>query len=322
MVEVCAGRRWLPAACRPVEPSLGLRTATRLVADLTQLAFTSQLSSAVPSDPLAAPGAVTLDLLGEFTLRVREGPIVVRRAQQRLLAFLAVSRRPVSRGALSQRLWEAVDDRRGSSALRSNLWRLPRPTGLPLVTTTATHVALSDAVVVDLWSRERIAKLLRQPRPSAEDRRSEAPETAAVAEDGGAGEAPGEDLAESHAMWTEDLLPEWSEDWLMVEQESYRQLRLHALENLSEQLRGDGQYAPALTAALAAVHADPLRESAHRQVIAVHLEEGNSAEALRQFHVYRRLLAHELGLPPSPTIRELVGPLLGRPLENPRRRRS
>jgi len=52
-------------------------------------------------------------------------------------------------------------------------------------------------------------------------------------------------------------------------------------------------------------------------VIAVHLAEGNAAEALRQYHVYRRLLALELGLPPSPTIRQLVAPLLGRAIERP-----
>jgi hypothetical protein len=56
-------------------------------------------------------------------------------------------------------------------------------------------------------------------------------------------------------------------------------------------------------------------------VIAVHLAEGNAAEALRQYHVYRRLLALELGLPPSPSIRQLVAPLLGRPIERPSPRR-
>jgi DNA-binding SARP family transcriptional activator len=241
-------------------------------------------------------------VLGEFALRAENGPVVVRRAQQRLLAFLAVSRRPVSRFLLSQRLWDAADDRRGASALRSTLWRLPRPTGVPLVTTSATHVSLSETVVVDLWQREHQAKQLRRPRLSG---------------DGGAPAEP----AEPQEAWTEDLLPEWTDEWLMVERESYRQLRLHALEQLSQRLRTTGQHAAALMAALAAVQADPLRESSHRSVIAVHLDEGNPAEALRQFHVYRRLLARELGLPPSPTIRELVGPLLGRPLENPRRRR-
>lgn len=56
-------------------------------------------------------------------------------------------------------------------------------------------------------------------------------------------------------------------------------------------------------------------------MITVHLAEGNAAEALRQYHVYRRMLALELGLPPSPSIRSLVGPLLGRPIERPSRRR-
>jgi DNA-binding SARP family transcriptional activator len=256
-------------------------------------------------------------VLGEFSLRAHDGPVVVRRAQQRLLAFLAVSRRPVSRCLLSQRLWDAVDDRRGSSALRSNLWRLPRPTGVPLVTTTPSHVSLSEAVVVDLWEREQAGRLLRRLRVGGAAEHATGPGTGhGIEHDGHAAEL------EPQETWTDDLLPEWTDEWLTVERESYRQLRLHALEHLSQRLRTTGQHAAALLAALAAVQADPLRESAHRAVIAAHLDEGNPAEALRQFHVYRRLLALELGLPPSPAIRELVGPLLGRPLENPRRRRA
>jgi DNA-binding SARP family transcriptional activator len=266
------------------------------VASLSELVSSFSLPRPVAD---ASTGA-HLGVLGEFSLRVHEGTVVVRRAQQRLLAFLAVSRRPVSRAALSQRLWEAVDDRQSASALRSNLWRLPRPTGVPLVDTSGSYVALSEAVTVDLWEREAVAKQLTGPRADPEP--------------------PGLEPADP-AAWCEDLLPEWSDDWLVVERESYRQLRLHALERLSERLRATGQHSAALSAALAAVQADPLRESAHRQVVAVHLAEGNPAEALRQFHVYRRLLALELGLPPSPAIRELVGPLLGRPLENPGRRR-
>jgi DNA-binding SARP family transcriptional activator len=47
--------------------------------------------------------------------------------------------------------------------------------------------------------------------------------------------------------------------------------------------------------------------------------EGNHAEALRQFDSYRRLLAAELGIPPTPSIRRLVAPLLGRPTDLRRR---
>ena len=241
---------------------------------------------------------VRLRLLGEFELRSAEGTISVAKAQQRVLAYLAVTRRPVSRSLLSQQLSEEPDEDRGPSALRSSLWRLPRPAGVSLVHSRGSDVRLAPEVSVDLWESERSARYLHRPTALTDPVTPTDP-----------------------ADWSHDLLPEWADEWLVMERESYRQLRLHALERLSETLRELGEHTSALMAALCAVRADPLRESAHRQVIAVHLAEGNAAEALRQYHVYRRLLAHELGLPPSPTIRGLVGPLLGRPIERPMRRR-
>jgi DNA-binding SARP family transcriptional activator len=52
--------------------------------------------------------------------------------------------------------------------------------------------------------------------------------------------------------------------------------------------------------------AEPLRESAHRILIRIHLAEGNSAEALAQYHRFRALLHDELGLEPSAEMRALV----------------
>jgi DNA-binding SARP family transcriptional activator len=57
---------------------------------------------------------------------------------------------------------------------------------------------------------------------------------------------------------------------------------------------------------MAAVRAEPLRESAQRALIAAHLAEGNCGEALDQFKSYERLLASELGLCPSAQMLELV----------------
>jgi DNA-binding SARP family transcriptional activator len=97
--------------------------------------------------------------------------------------------------------------------------------------------------------------------------------------------------------------------------EWFRQIRLHALEALCDRYRDDGRLDAALDAGITAVAADPLRESAHRQLALVHIEEGNFAEALRQYEVFRRLLRTELGLAPSSRFRKLVAPLLGRPLD-------
>jgi DNA-binding SARP family transcriptional activator len=80
-----------------------------------------------------------------------------------------------------------------------------------------------------------------------------------------------------------ELLPDWYEDWVLLEAENWRQLRLHALEAVARLLTAAGRYGDAAEAALAAVSADPLRESGRATLIKVHLAEHNRSEALREF---------------------------------------
>jgi DNA-binding SARP family transcriptional activator len=112
------------------------------------------------------------------------------------------------------------------------------------------------------------------------------------------------------AALARDLLPDWYDDWVVLERERFRQLRLHALEALCRRLTEAGRFGAAVQAGLAAVAGEPLRESAHRILIQAHLAEGNPGEAVRQYHLYRRLLAGELAIEPSATIRGMVAPLL------------
>jgi DNA-binding SARP family transcriptional activator len=69
---------------------------------------------------------------------------------------------------------------------------------------------------------------------------------------------------------------------VLVERERFRQLRLHALEALCRRLTGDGLHAEAVDAGIAAIAAEPLRESAHRALMSAHVAEGNRGEAMRQ----------------------------------------
>jgi DNA-binding SARP family transcriptional activator len=103
-----------------------------------------------------------------------------------------------------------------------------------------------------------------------------------------------------------ELLPDWYDDWVLIERERFRQLRLHALDAFCESLTADGRYAGAVEAGQAAVAAEPLRESAHRLLIRAHLAEGNRDDAIRQYCFFRDILEAELGLAPSPQIEELV----------------
>ena len=96
-----------------------------------------------------------------------------------------------------------------------------------------------------------------------------------------------------------EVLPGWYDDWVIFERERLRQLRLHALDALAERFTAQGRYADALEVAMESVRIEPLRESANRMIIAIHLAEANAAEALRHYQFFRDLLRTELGLEPS-----------------------
>ncbi len=115
-----------------------------------------------------------------------------------------------------------------------------------------------------------------------------------------------------------ELLPGWYDDWVLLERERLRQLLVHTLEVAATRYAASGRYTEAMQAAYAALRAEPLRESAHRVIVQVHLDEGNVAEALRAFDRCRALLADELGVRPTDQMCRLVGGLR-RPLREPAR---
>ncbi|WP_231851838.1 AfsR/SARP family transcriptional regulator [Modestobacter italicus] len=119
---------------------------------------------------------------------------------------------------------------------------------------------------------------------------------------------PGDDaeIAVPAAALGGDLLPGWYDDWVLVERERLHQLRLHALEATAARLAVHGRHWEALQAAYAAVRAEPLRESAHRTIVRVHLAEGNLAEAARAYELFRSLVESELGVLPTPRMTRLV----------------
>ena len=64
--------------------------------------------------------------------------------------------------------------------------------------------------------------------------------------------------------------------------------------------------AEAAVAAMAAVRAEPLRESARAALIRVHQAQGNQSNAHGEFERYRVLLRAELGVAPTCRLRQLL----------------
>lgn len=221
-------------------------------------------------------------LLDGFELLVGAEPVPVIPSSQRLLAFLALHEGPVTRPTVAATLWPGASTQRAAACLRSALCRLVKPPHT-LVEANRERLRISSAVQVDV---HRVRSLVS------------------------AGATTPDPLVPV-SMLAADLLPGWTEQWVVAEREWVRQVCLRALELLSERFRTIGDYFHAHETALAAVRGDPLRESAHRRLIELHLADGNPAAAVRQYAAYRSLLRDELGVSPSPEIRRLLAPLLG-----------
>jgi SARP family transcriptional regulator, regulator of embCAB operon len=233
-----------------------------------------------------APGSRVL-LVGGFQLVEGEAQVALAEGSQRLLALLALRGRPVKRLLVAGTLWPDVTEGRAYASLRSALSRLYGAVR-DAVEVNPSDLSLAPDIRVDLRESQALAHRLLD----AVDEPLDAADLGRAAITALSGE----------------LLPDWYDDWVLLEAEDWRQLRLHALEALAGLLAAAGRYGDAAAAALAAVRADPLRESAHAALIQVHLAEHNRSEALREFRRYQRLLRAELDIEPTAGLRNLVEP--------------
>jgi DNA-binding SARP family transcriptional activator len=227
-----------------------------------------------------------------FELSANGRIIPVSAGSQRLIIFLALYRRALPRSYVAGILWPDVATDRASANLRASIWRVP-PECRSLIDLRTQHIRLALGVTVDYLDAKAIAHRLV-------DRL----ETSDV------------DLSRrARSQLSSELLPACYDEWVLIERERFRQLRVHALEAQCERLTLRGRYGEAIDAGLAAVCAEPLRESSHRVLIKAHLAEGNLAEACRQYKLYCQILRDELGVEPSEGLRDLASsPSSGRHL--------
>jgi DNA-binding SARP family transcriptional activator len=231
------------------------------------------------------PPLLSVALLDGFALRRGAGGAgaaveELPRGAQRLIAHLSLCGRP-ARGAIAGQLWPDVPEDHAQGSLRSALWRVQK--AVPgLIDVSGGALSLAAGVHVDVRELTVWAQRVLDP-------------TTAI--DGALGPA---------MALRGELLPGWYDEWVLLERERLRQLRMHALEVLADELARQGRYGEAVQAAYAAVRTEPLRESAHRAVVRVHLAEGNVVEAVRAYGAFRAMLADELGVPPTDQMDDLV----------------
>ncbi len=240
------------------------------------------MSAEVVSKKGSAPGPIRLGLLGGFRLSVESEVLTLPLNSQRLVSFLALQARPLLRTYVSGSLWAESSDRHARGSLRSALTRLRHPR-YSLVELTSDHIELSPLVTVDYREGEALARRVLDLSRDLDDV-----------------------VTVDDEVLSADLLPDWTEDWVLIEREAYHQLRLRALETLCRRLTTEGSFGQAVQVGMTAVAGEPLRESPRRALIEAHLAADNVAAALREYEDFRQYLFDELGREPSAEMRRLI----------------
>lgn len=201
-----------------------------------------------------------------------------------LLAYLAVERRPQSRETLAALLWGGLPDADARNNLRQSLTHLRKLVG-PYLHIDREHVAFQvvGACTIDVEAFLQCLAPDGRPTPEAIERWQRA-----------------------GALYVGDFMagfvvrdaPEY-EEWLLAQRARYRELALHALHALTEQLTAQGEHTRAVESATRLLALDPWREETHRQLMRLKARTGQRSAAMAQYEICRQVLEKELGVEPA-----------------------
>ncbi len=225
-------------------------------------------------------------LLGQFRVETAHQTIQLRGSKIRsLLAYLLLyPERPHRREQIADILWPDVPADRVRRNFSDTLYRLRQALGPDWLAVDREFVALADTAVlwVDVW---------------AFDQAITSGETAV--------------LTAALDLYSDDLLPEIYDDWILGRRLALREAFLNALLNLGQAAENACQPAQALACYQRLAQADPLREEAHRGVMSALARLDRLPDALAAYARLESLLQTELGVSPAAESQALARQLEG-----------
>jgi DNA-binding SARP family transcriptional activator/biotin operon repressor len=232
-----------------------------------------------------------IHLFGGFLLE-RGGtalPPIASRAGRSLFAYLAMHPgRPLQRDYLAGIFWPDLPEGRARRRLSHTLWQIQDVVN----TESASYLdATTDTLAFNestpYWLDVAVFDQGFSARPEEGSHRGHEVTR----------------LRNCVELYRGDFLAGYFDDWVLVEQDHYRQRYLVALRRLIDATKSNGAYEEALAYARRLTHHDPLSEEAHREVMRLDFLLGRTTEAIEQFERCRSVLEEELGTEPSaPTI--------------------
>ena len=209
--------------------------------------------------------------------------------QRALLGLLLIRRGEVGRDVLVEALWGEWPPNGARNTLQVYVSRLRKVLGPEVIATTPSGYRL--VLGAGGTDAERFESLFHEGADLL------------AAGDAGAASAR---LSEALALWRGPAFADLRyEAFAQVEAGRLDELRLACVEDRIEAELQLGHHAELVGELEAWVVEQPLRERLRGQLILALYRSGRQSEALAQYQAARRMLADELGLEPSPELREL-----------------
>ncbi|HEU4319785.1 MAG TPA: AAA family ATPase [Acidimicrobiia bacterium] len=229
-----------------------------------------------------------IHLFGGFLLErgATSLPPIASRTGRSLFAYLVANRqRPISRDLLAGTFWPDLPDSRARRRLSHALWQIQDVVNVGGVThLKATSDTLTFNTEASYWlDVEEFDSSFKPDQDMGGDPDPNEPSR----------------LRRCVELYRGDFLAGYFDDWVVAEQEHYRQKYLTALRRLVTSTKAGGDYEEALDLARRLTHHDSLSEDGHREVMRLNFLLGRTTEAIDQYERLRSVLAEELGTEPS-----------------------
>jgi DNA-binding SARP family transcriptional activator len=233
-----------------------------------------------------------LRLFGTGQARLFDRPLAGFPSQQAysLLCFLLLNReRAHHRERLAALFWGDHSQKRARGCLNTALWRLRQvlepdaaQRGTYLLTTATGEVGFNPDS--DYWLdiavfEEQIDQVLAKPIETMDA-------------------VDVETLEKVLQLYTGELLEGFYDEWALRERERLRRQYLNSVAHLMHYYKYHQAFEEALVCGQKILDQDPLREEVQREMMRLHLENGQRALAVRQYELCSQVLAAELGVPP------------------------
>ena len=235
-------------------------------------------------------------ILGQLEVGEQGRPITIGRGKQRaLLALLIVNRNSfVSRDLIVDSLWGATPPPTAAKNVQIYVSQLRRALGPHAIVTEGGGYRLAaDDDALDAARFERLFEEGRRANAASDWKRAR------------------ELLCDGLALWRGAALADLAYEGFA--QDAARRLEEIRLGAVEERIRADLElgHAVGVVAELEAlVREHPLREGFRAQLMLALYQAGRQADALRTYKEGRRALHEELGLEPSPVLREIERAIL------------